>query len=83
MDFREAIDRLGERVTHEQAARALGVSVASVRQYRLPPEANAHRSAPPGWAEALARLARERARELSQLADDLGGGTATTYTEGT
>ena len=71
MDFREAIDRLGERVTHEQAARALGVSVASVRQYRLPPEANAHRSAPGGWARALSRLARERARDLSELADEL------------
>jgi hypothetical protein len=71
MDFREAIDRLGERVTHEQAARALGVSVASVRQYRLPPEANAHRSAPSGWPKVLARLARDRIRELSELADEL------------
>ena len=71
MNFREAIDRLGERVTHEQAARALGVSVASVRQYRLPPEANAYRSAPSGWAKVLARLARSRIRELSDLADEL------------
>jgi hypothetical protein len=73
MEFREAIDRLGERVTHEEAARALGVSVASVRQYRLSPEANAHRSAPSGWAEVLARLARRRSQELSQLADELEG----------
>lgn len=71
MNFRDAIDRLGNRVTHEQAARALGVSVASVRQYRLSPEANAHRSAPAGWAEVLARLARSRARELNDLADEL------------
>ena len=71
MEFREAIDRLGERVTHEQAARALGVSVASVRQYRLPPEANAHRSAPGGWSKVLARLARTRIRELTALADEL------------
>lgn len=71
MDFREAIDRLGERITHEQAARALGVSVASVRQYRLPMEANAHRSAPNGWAKVLAHLARNRIRELSQLAEEL------------
>ena len=73
MDFREAIDRLGERVTHEQAARALGVSVASVRQYRLPPEANAYRSAPGGWADVLARLARSRAHELNELAEKLEG----------
>lgn len=71
MDFREAIDRLGERITHEQTARELGVSVASVRQYRLPPEANAHRSAPAGWAKVLASLARNRGRELSELADEL------------
>lgn len=71
MDFREAIDRLGERVTHEQAARALGVSVASVRQYRLLPEANAHRTAPNGWPNVLARLARARAQELNELAEKL------------
>jgi hypothetical protein len=71
MDFREAIDRLGERVTHDQVARALGVSVASVRQYRLPPAANAHRSAPGDWAKVLAHLARTRIRELSELADEL------------
>lgn len=71
MDFREAIDRLGERVTHEQAARALGVSIASVRQYRLSPEANAHRSPPSGWSKVLARLAKDRIRELSQLVNEL------------
>jgi DNA-binding GntR family transcriptional regulator len=71
MNFREAIDRLGERVTHEQVARELGVSVASVRQYRLSPEANAHRSAPSGWAKVLSRLARTRIRELTELADEL------------
>jgi hypothetical protein len=71
MEFRDAIDRLGERITHEQAARALGVSVASVRQYRLSPEANAHRSAPDGWARVLARLAKNRIRELTELANEL------------
>jgi predicted transcriptional regulator len=71
MEFREAIDLLGERVTHEEVARALGVSVASVRQYRLPPEANAHRTAPGGWSKVLARLARSRSRKLSELADEL------------
>jgi hypothetical protein len=71
MNFREAIDRLGERVTHEQAARALGVSVASVRQYRLPIEAQARRSPPSKWPRVLATLARDRARELAALADRL------------
>lgn len=71
MEFREAIDRLGERVTHEQAAEALGVSVASVRQYRLSTEAKAHRTPLPGWERVLGRLARERAASLLALADRL------------
>lgn len=71
MTFRDAIDRLGARITHEEVAEALGVSVASVRQYRLSPEAQAHRSAPAGWQKALARLARERGKELKALADQL------------
>lgn len=71
MDFREAVDRLGQRVTHEEVAQALGVSVASVRQYRLAEDAKAHRSAPRGWQKELARLARERGNELKVLADEL------------
>jgi hypothetical protein len=71
MNFREAIDRLGERVTHEEAASALGVSVASVRQYRLPVEAKAHRSPPSKWSRVLATLARERASALTALAERL------------
>jgi hypothetical protein len=71
MSFRDAIDRLGERVTHEQVARALGVSVASVRQYRLAESAKAHRSPPKSWEQELAQLARLRARELNALADEL------------
>ena len=71
MEFREAIDRLGERVTHEQVAEALGVSVPSVRQYRLSPDAKAHRTPPDGWQSALAKLARLRGDELHVLAREL------------
>jgi hypothetical protein len=71
MTFREAIDRLGDRVTHEQVADGLGVSIASVRQYRLSPEATAHRTPPAGWRRVLARLARERGDELRALAEEL------------
>ena len=35
MNFREATDGLFSRVSHEDLARALGVSVASIRQARL------------------------------------------------
>jgi DNA-binding GntR family transcriptional regulator len=71
MEFREAIDRLGERVTHEQVAEALGVSVASVRQYRLSADAKAHRSPARGWRASLAQLARNQSRKLANLADEL------------
>lgn len=71
MTIRDAIDELGARVTHEDIARALGVSVASVRQYRLSPGAQAHRSPAPGWQKVLARLARQRGKELKILADRL------------
>ena len=71
MKIREAIDALGERVTHEEIARALGVSVASVRQYRLSSAAKAHRSPPRNWHVALADLARVRAGQLHSLADSL------------
>ena len=73
MEFREAIDRLGERVTHEQAAEALGVSVASVRQYRLSPDAKAHRSPPARWESRLAELAKALASALLALANELVG----------
>jgi len=71
MTFQDAIDRLGERVTHEEVAAALGVSVASVRQYRLRARARARRIPPAGWQRALAKLARQRGRDLQALADEL------------
>lgn len=71
MNFREALDQLGERVTHDEVAEALGVSVASVRQYRLGEGAKAHRCPPAGWPEVLSRLARARGEELINLADAL------------
>jgi hypothetical protein len=71
MNFRNAVDRLGERVTHEEVAHALGVSVASVRQYRLSAKAKAHRTPPDTWPKVLARLAKERISELKALTDEL------------
>lgn len=58
-------------MTHEQVAKALGVSVASVRQYRLPPEAKAYRRPMPGWRKALLQLARRRVKELRALIEEL------------
>ena len=71
MEFRVAIDQLGARVKHKEVADALGVSVASVRQYRLSPGARAHRTPPDGWPGVLAQLARKRGRKLEALAEKL------------
>lgn len=43
MDFQAATDGLFSRVDHEDLAKALGVSVASIRQARLKPDASARR----------------------------------------
>ena len=44
MNFKNATDRLFSRIDHRDLAKALGVSVASIRQARLRPDALAHRS---------------------------------------
>lgn len=64
MDFREATDILMSPCGISHLARALGVSEATVRQARLPEGAKARRNPPKGWEDALAALAKERARLL-------------------
>lgn len=71
MDFREATDDLFHRVAHEDLARALGVSVATIRQARLNQNAEAHRSPPAEWKRAIIRLAHERMAEYGRLIERL------------
>ena len=71
MNFREATDRLFARVEHEDLAKALGVSVASIRQARLRPGASAHRAPPSDWRNAVIRLAEERVRHYRKLIEVL------------
>jgi hypothetical protein len=71
MDFREATESLCARVSHEELAKSLGVSVAAVRQARLRPDAKSHRSAPGGWKAAVIRLAEKRASQYHQLVESL------------
>lgn len=71
MDFKEATDGLFERISHEDLADALGVSVASIRQARLDPSANAYRQPPSNWLAAVARLAAQRAEHLQNLIENL------------
>ena len=78
MDFREATDDLCEGISHEALAKALGVSVATVRQARLGAAAKAHRGPPREWQYALIRLAEERVWHYRNLIEQLrrtnGGG---------
>jgi hypothetical protein len=73
MDFREATECLCAAVSHEQLAKALGVSVATVRQARLRPDAKAHRSPPSEWEEAVIRLAEDRLTHYRQLIERVRG----------
>lgn len=71
MNFRKAIDELCERIDHDDVAKALGVSVQTVRQARMAPEAAAHRSPPDQWEREVIRLAESRLTHYRQLIDKL------------
>lgn len=71
MDFKEATDALFDRVDHEELANTLGVSIASIRQARLGPNAVARRSPPSGWREAVIRLAERRIMKCRKLIEEL------------
>lgn len=71
MDFKEATDRLTARITHEEIARECGVSTNLIQRARL--SGPSSRTPPAGWSSAVARLARERATALEELADRLEG----------
>jgi hypothetical protein len=45
----------------------------SIARARLDPSSPAYRSPPPNWKPVLARLARERIRELSEFVEELDG----------
>ena len=77
MNFKQATDRLFSRVDHKDLAKALGVSVASIRQARLSPDAIAHRPPPPEWENALVRLAVERVGHFRKLIEEMRGSSQT------
>jgi len=70
MDFREATDRVTSAcITLADIAAAAGVSDNAIRRARLNPRSgDSYRSPPEGWQAAIARLARQRAKELEALA---------------
>ena len=67
MDFKKATDGLFDRVDYKALAKALGTSVATVRQARLKPEARAHRKPPSGWESSVIRLAEQRVFHYRKL----------------
>jgi hypothetical protein len=71
MDFRQATDGLCAKLDHDDVARALGVSLQTIRQARLQRGNGAHRSPPPGWREAVIRLAEEKAGHYRRLIEQL------------
>jgi hypothetical protein len=71
MDFKKATDDLCDGISHEILAKALGVSVATVRQARLRPGAKARRSPPENWEKALIELAGSQIQRYRRLISDL------------
>jgi hypothetical protein len=71
MDFKKATDALFARVTHDDLAEALGVSVALIRQARLSRGAKAYRTPPDSWEGAVSQLAERQSGRLGKLAKQL------------
>jgi hypothetical protein len=71
VDFKEATDRLTERVTLADIAEACGSHPNSIDRARLEPGSKSYRTPPQGWETAVEQLARERGNELLTLANEL------------
>lgn len=72
MDFKEATDRVTRTcITLADVGESTGVSHQTVRRARLDPSTDSYRRPPDDWEKALAKLARERAGELLELAEGL------------
>jgi hypothetical protein len=70
-NFRKVTDELFAVISHDELAKALGCSVATVRQARLDDSAKAHRNPPNGWEKVVAKLAEAKAGALARLATRL------------
>jgi methyltransferase (TIGR00027 family) len=73
VEYKEATDRLLERITMADLARELGISPDAHTRARLDPATDDFRPAPAGWQAAVARLAGERASQLMRLKTELVG----------
>jgi hypothetical protein len=72
MDFKTATDRLSAaKITADDIAEAFGVVRNTIARARLDSSSPAYRSPPENWRPVLARLARERIRQLAEFADEM------------
>lgn len=71
MNFKTATDRLTDRVTADDIAKAFKIARNSVARARLDPSSSAYRSPPEDWQKIVARLALQRSAELKALAEEL------------
>jgi len=71
MNFQKCTDGLLEKITLEDMANELGVSIQAIRQARVSDQSSAHRSPPRGWTSAVRVLARKRIKQLKKLIDTL------------
>ena len=67
MDFKTAMNELTQHVGLRELAEELGVSPDRLFWARM----RTNGSPPEGWQKAAAKLARRRAKELEQLAEQL------------
>lgn len=71
MTYREATDILFSAPRHEDLAQRLGVSVASIRQARLSPNAKAYRDPPADWQKAVIQVAEAKVMAYLNLVETL------------
>jgi len=71
VDYKEATDRLLERITTADLASELSVSQNAIARARLDPTTRDFRPPPSGWRAAVAHLAGERALRLLKLKEAL------------
>lgn len=72
MDFKTATDRLSAaKITADDIAEAFGVVRNTIARARLDPSSPAYRSPPENWRPVLAKLARERMRQLAEFAEEM------------
>jgi hypothetical protein len=67
VNYKEATDRLFERITAADLAEELGVSQNAVARARLDPTTRDFRPPPAGWEAAVARLAKKKTVAFQQL----------------